>query len=98
MALKKADIVRSIQTSTGYPKDKCEEILKILAEFITGALKNGEKVLISGFGKWYVTKRKPAKFELFQGNGLPRAAPIFFKERKIVKFKYSKTLVRILNR
>ncbi len=54
----KADLIDSIARRTEMPRQKAEEIVNGLFDDIVGALKNGDKVNISGFGTFSVSARK----------------------------------------
>ncbi|HEX2387430.1 MAG TPA: HU family DNA-binding protein, partial [Candidatus Binatia bacterium] len=48
----------SLANKAELPKQKAEEIVNGLFDDIVGALKNGDKVNISGFGTFSVSERK----------------------------------------
>jgi DNA-binding protein HU-beta len=54
----KAELIDSISSKAELPKQKAEEIVNRLFDDIVGALKNGDKVNISGFGTFSVSERK----------------------------------------
>jgi DNA-binding protein HU-beta len=54
----KAELIDSIASKAELPKQKAEEIVNGLFDDIVGALKNGDKVNISGFGTFSVSERK----------------------------------------
>jgi len=54
----KADLIDSIARRTEWPRQKAEEIVNGLFDDIMSALKNGDKVNISGFGTFSVSERK----------------------------------------
>ncbi|MGH7768545.1 MAG: HU family DNA-binding protein [Candidatus Binatia bacterium] len=54
----KAELIDSIANKAELPKQKAEEIVNGLFDDIVGALKNGDKVNISGFGTFSVSERK----------------------------------------
>jgi len=58
MALRKADIIKSIGKQLGLPKDKSKDIVESVLETIKQTLVNGEEVKISGFGKFYIIEKK----------------------------------------
>jgi len=58
MTLTKVDIVESIAEQNGFPKNKSSEVVETLLEIIKKSLESGEDVLISGFGKFCVKKKK----------------------------------------
>jgi DNA-binding protein HU-beta len=54
----KAELIDSLANKAELPKQKAEEIVNGLFDDIVGALKNGDKVNISGFGTFSVSERK----------------------------------------
>lgn len=54
----KAELIDSVANKAELPKQKAEEIVNGLFDDIVGALKNGDKVNISGFGTFSVSERK----------------------------------------
>ena len=54
----KADLIDSVARRTEMPRQKAEEIVNGLIDDIVVALKNGDKVNISGFGTFSVSERK----------------------------------------
>jgi nucleoid DNA-binding protein len=54
----KADLIDSMAKRTELPRPKAEEIVNGLFDDIMGALKNGDKVNISGFGTFSISQRK----------------------------------------
>lgn len=54
----KADLINSFATRNELPRPKAEELVNGLFDDLITALKNGEKVNISGFGTFSVSQRK----------------------------------------
>jgi DNA-binding protein HU-beta len=54
----KAELIDSVANKAELPKQKAEDIVNGLFDDIVGALKNGDKVNISGFGTFSVSERK----------------------------------------
>jgi integration host factor subunit alpha len=84
MALTKAQIVKSIQNQTGFPKNRSLEIVENLLEIIKTTLASGEDVLISSFGKFCVNQKKERK-----GRNPATGDDMMLDPRKIVTFKCS---------
>ena len=84
MALTKIQIVESIQSQTGFPKNKSSEIVETLLEIIKKTLAASEDVLISGFGKFCVKEKRERK-----GRNPATGRDLMLKPRKIVTFKCS---------
>jgi len=64
--------------------DAVNELLKSLKQ----ALKNNEKITISGFGSFYVFRRKARK-----GHNPKTGKTIYINEKNIVKFKPAKNIL-----
>jgi DNA-binding protein HU-beta len=54
----KSDLIDSLANRQGMPKQKAEEIVNSVFDDIVAALKNGDKVNVSGFGTFAVSHRK----------------------------------------
>lgn len=61
MALTKADITADIQEKLKLSNAKSSKTIEILLEIIKRNLESGEDVMISGFGKFCVKKKKERK-------------------------------------
>lgn len=83
MALTKNDIVTSVH-KLGFTKQKSVEITESLLEIIKSTLGKSEDVLISGFGKFCVKKKKQRR-----GRNPATGADLILNERKVVTFKCS---------
>ncbi len=83
MSLTKNDLIERFNR-LGFKKEKSTEILETLVELLKNSLASGDDVLISGFGKFCVSKkdsrrgRNPATGETLELSG-----------RKVVTFKCS---------
>ena len=93
MTLTKAQIVDSIQKKLGLPRNRSVELVEVLLEIIKQQLENGEDVLISGFGKFYV-KEKAAR----KGRNPATGDDMMLDKRKVVTFKCSPVLRNQINR
>ena len=58
MALTKEDLVKAIADANGFPQNQSKELVEILLGLIKDRLTAGEDVLISGFGKFCVKKKR----------------------------------------
>ena len=58
MTLTKVDIVDDIAEQIGYTKKISTKLVEILLELIKSSLEAGEDVLVSGFGKFCVSRTK----------------------------------------
>ena len=54
----KADLIDSVAKRHELPRPKAEEIVNGFVDDIVAALKNGDKVNVSGFGTFSVSQRK----------------------------------------
>ena len=92
MTLTKHEIAHSISRQTGLSKTRATDVLESLLEIIKQTLEKGDKVLISGFGKFYVRQKNPRMGrDPSTGNELPLDA------RRVVLFRYSEKLKRRIN-
>lgn len=53
----KSQIIKKISTDTGLPKGRVEKMFSAFIESVGEALKNGDRVTISGFGTFLPSKR-----------------------------------------
>ena len=84
MTLTKLDMVESVAKQNGWPKTESFKIIEILLELIKKSLESGEDVLISGFGKFCVKKKKQRR-----GRNPATGEDMMLRPRKIVTFKWS---------
>ena len=84
MTLTKLDMVDSVAKQNGWPKTKSFEIVETLLEIIKKSLESGEDVLISGFGKFCVKKKKERR-----GRNPATGGDMMLRPRKVVTFKWS---------
>ena len=83
----KADLIDSIASKADLPKQKAEEIVNGVFDGIVAALKNGDKVNISGFGTFSVSQRKART-----GRNPKTGETIQIASSRAAKFKAGKTL------
>ena len=91
-SLTKARIVESVVETNGYAHKKAFETDEIMLELIKRSLENGEDVLISGFGKFCVKKKKKRR-----GRNPTTGKDMMLAPRKRVTFRSSKKLREKLN-
>ena len=92
MTLKKADLIDSTYNQVGLSKPKSAQVVESVLEIIKKTLENGEDVLSSGFGKFYVKEKgkRPGRN--------PRTGEGFtVKSRRVVTFRCSGLLKDKLN-
>ena len=87
MSMTKIDIIDSICEQLSFSKKDCSRIVESLFAIIKDDLKNGNDVMISGFGKWTVKAKKARK-----GRNPQTGKAITIDARKVVTFKPSAVL------
>jgi integration host factor subunit alpha len=92
MTLTKSEIVDRIAEANGYSKSQSSQTLETLLEIVKRTLASGEDVLISGFGKFSVKKKRARK-----GRNPATGEDLMLAPRKVVTFKCSKTLREKIN-
>lgn len=88
----KAELIESIASRTDLPKQKAEEIVNGVFDDIVAALKNGDKVSISGFGTFSISERKART-----GRNPKTGEAIQIASSRAAKFKAGKTLKESLS-
>ncbi len=92
MTLTKVKLVESIQSQTGFTKNKSSEIVETCLEIIKSTLESGEDVMLSGFGKFCVKEKKERK-----GRNPATGDAMMLAPRKVVTFKCSGKLRKRIN-
>ena len=92
VTLTKAQIISDIQTENGYSLRKSTDIVETLLEIIKTNLASGEDVLISGFGKFNVKKKKERR-----GRNPATNEDLMLEPRRVVTFKCSGKLKDRIN-
>jgi integration host factor subunit alpha len=92
MTLTKQKLVCKLQEAVGIPKPKSQKHIDMVIKIMMTALENGEHLLISGFGKWEVKKKRARR-----GRNPQTGADLTIDSRKVIKFSSSSTLRRKLN-
>ena len=90
--MKKADLVEAIAEKTGLTKADSNRALDAVFETITEALKKGERVPVTGFGTFNVTKRKAR-----EGRNPQTGEKVKIAARKAVTFKAGSALKETVN-
>ena len=88
----KADLIESVAATLDLPKGQAERAVHLVFEDIVKALRNGDKVNISGFGTFAVSERKARP-----GRNPKTGESIEIPASKSAKFKAGKTLKDTLN-
>ncbi|MFC1814073.1 integration host factor subunit alpha [Thermodesulfobacteriota bacterium] len=92
MRFKKADIIEEIRKRNGFTLKKSAETVETLLEIVKSTLASGEDVLITGFGKFCVKKKKERK-----GRNPETGEPMMLRPRKVVTFRCSGKLRHLIN-
>ena len=90
--LTKAKIIDAVAESNGYTRKKSIETVETVLELIKRSLESGEDVLISGFGKFSVRRKKERR-----GRNPVTGKDLMLAPRKVVTFKWSGMLKNKLN-
>lgn len=53
----KADLVMAVAAATGLTKRAASDAVEAMLDAVTDALRRGDSVLLTGFGKWEVRER-----------------------------------------
>jgi len=83
----KADLIESVAATLDLPKGQAERAVHLVFEDIVKALRNGDKVNISGFGTFAVSERKARP-----GRNPKTGESIEIPASKSAKFKAGKAL------
>ncbi len=89
----KADIIEDIRKNCGFTKSKSAELTESILEIIKHSLESGQKVLISGFGKFCVKEKKKRR-----GRNPATGEDLMLRSRRVVRFKCSSILRDKINR
>lgn len=92
MALTKEKIITNIYEKIGFSKSQSRDVVEQLLEIMKRSLAGEENILISGFGK-FVVKRKRAR----RGRNPQTNKDLQLKARKVVVFKTSGVLRKRVN-
>ena len=85
--LTKADIVESVFQRVGFSKKESSELVELVFETMKKTLERGEKIKISGFGKFEVREKKPRR-----GRNPQTGTEIEISARRVLSFKPSQVL------
>ena len=84
MALTKIDIVEAVAEQNGYTKVRSFEVVETLLEIIKSTLESGEDIMIRGFGKFRVKKKKER-----MGRNPATGEAMMLAPRKLLTFRCS---------
>ena len=82
--LNKSGIAKSVHNRLGIPQKECSEIIETILEIIKSTLASGEDVLVSGFGKFCVKKKRERR-----GRNPATGEDLMLEPRKVVLFRCS---------
>ena len=85
--MQKTDLIQAIVKKIGLSKRQAEEILSAILGEIEKALSKGDELVLTGFGKFYVAKRKAR-----EGVNPKTGEKIKIPAAKVPKFKAGKSL------
>ena len=91
--LTKNDLVEKISHRIGFPKNKSVAVIEQLFEIMKSTLEKEDDILVSGFGKFTVLKKKERRGRNPATGGTMMIAP-----RKVVSFKHSVRLKELMNK
>jgi len=89
----KVDIVENIYEKVGFSKKEVTNIVESIFDIIKEALRQEDKIKISGFGNFVVRKKRPRR-----GRNPQTGEDIEISPRRILTFKPSQVLKAALNR
>jgi integration host factor subunit alpha len=93
MTLTKEHLVSAVAEANGYPRNQAVELVETLIELIKSKLVSGEDVLISGFGKFCVKKKRERR-----GRNPATGEDMMLEARRVVTFKCSGKLRDKINK
>lgn len=83
----KQELVEKIAAKEGMPKTKAEELINFIIDEITKAMVKGDEVVLTGFGKFIVSKR-PAR----EGRNPKTGETVTIAAKTVPKFRPGKAL------
>lgn len=90
--MNKADLTEQLAERAGIPKVRAAQYINIITDAVQAALVNDEKVTISDFGTFNVSKRRA-----FVGHNPKNGQVMHVPERRIPVFRAGKGLKNALN-
>jgi len=92
MTLTKADLIDSIYNRFDFSKAKSAQAVESIFAIMKNTLASGEDVLITGFGKFIVMKKRERR-----GRNPQTGDDLMLRPRKVVRFKWSEVLREKMN-
>ena len=93
MSITKAHLADSIHNRLGLPPNQSVKVLESILEIIKETLENGEDVMVTGFGKFFVKEKRKRR-----GRNPQTGEGLMLESRKVVIFKCSGVLRDKMNR
>ena len=87
MTLTKDHLINSISNHLGLPKRESADLVESILEIIKSTLENGEDVLITGFGKFYVKEKNERR-----GRNPATGDGMMLDAKRVVTFRCSPVL------
>jgi integration host factor subunit alpha len=87
VALTKADLVDTIHEKIGFSKKEAADMVELIFDTIKGALTEGDKIKISGFGNFVVREKRSRT-----GRNPQTGQAIEISARRVLTFKPSQVL------
>ena len=92
MSLTKDHLIGAIAEENGFPKKHSTEIVETLIDIIKSSLASGDDVLVSGFGRFSVKKKKART-----GRNPATGEEMILESRRVVTFHCSGKLRKKIN-
>ena len=89
----KADLVEQVASEAEMTKKDAEQLVEIIFESIIGALNEGEKIELRGFGSFRVRQRGARK-----GRNPKTGASVDIPAKRVAYFKPGKELKEVINK
>ena len=89
--MNKGELIDKLAAKVDLSKSKATDTLNELLAIISGALKKGEDVVLTGFGRFDVRKRKAR-----EGRNPQTGEKISIPARRVPKFKAGKSLKELV--
>ena len=89
--MNKAGLVDQLVQETGVQKKEAEKLLNSLGTIIARSLKKGEKIVLTGFGTFLVSKRT-----LRKGRNPHTGEPLVIQPSRVPRFRPGKKFKRLL--
>ena len=92
MSLTKSQLTERLYDQCGFRIREAADVVDALFEAMKSTLESGEDIMISGFGKFYLTEKAPRR-----GRNPQTGEELELRARRVVTFRASGLLRRKLN-